>query len=123
MCHKLFVKSSKQDKGLNAAPTCKKNTTKSCGKAGFLLEWEKGNPICSDGKQHREPDTTYMFVRDYSVVLIRLTMLQNIQTGGGFKAVIGGTYTELKFHSTTSSCISLVLDRDCGTRNQTWVWI
>lgn len=34
-----------------------------------------------------------MFVRDYSVVLIRLTMLQNIQTGGGFKAVIGGTYT------------------------------
>lgn len=31
-----------------------------------------------------------MFVRDYSVVLIRLTMLQNMQTGGGFKAVIGG---------------------------------
>lgn len=47
----------------------------------------------SEGKQHRKPDTTYMFVRDYSVVLIRLTMLQNIQTGGGFKAVIGGTYT------------------------------
>lgn len=34
-----------------------------------------------------------MFVRDYSLVLIRLTMLQNIQKGGGFKAVIGGTYT------------------------------
>lgn len=65
----------------------------SCGMGGFLLGWKKGNPICSEGKQHREPDTTYMFVRDYSVVLIRLTMLQNIQTGGGFKAVIGGTYT------------------------------
>ncbi len=62
-----------------------------CGMAGFLLAWKKGNPICSGGKQHRKPDTTYMFVRDYSVVLIRLTMLQNIQTGGGFKAVIGGT--------------------------------
>lgn len=79
-----------QDKGLNANPTCKKKTTMSYG---FLLGWKKGNPICSKGKQHRKPDTTYMFVRDYSVVLIRLTMLQNIQTGGGFKAVIGGTYT------------------------------
>lgn len=49
--------------------------------------------MCSKGKQPRKPDTTYMFVRDYSLVLIRLTMLQNIQTGGGFKAVIVGTYT------------------------------
>lgn len=49
------------------------------------------NPTCSKGKQCRKPDGTYMFVRDYSVVVIRLTMLQNIQTGGGFKAVIGGT--------------------------------
>lgn len=31
-----------------------------------------------------------MFVHDCSVVLIRLTMLQNIQTGAGFKAVMGG---------------------------------
>lgn len=65
----------------------------SCGRAAFSFSWKKENRICSKGKQHRKPDTTYMFVRDYSVVLIRLTMLQNIQTGGGFKAVIGGTYT------------------------------
>lgn len=54
---------------------------------------EERKPYFRKGKQHRKPDTTYMFVRDYSVFLIRLTMLQNIQTGGGFKAVIGGTYT------------------------------
>lgn len=64
----------------------------SCGMAAFLLAWKKKNLTEETrGKQCRKPDTTYMFVRDYSVVLIRLTMLQNIQTGGGFKAVIGGT--------------------------------
>lgn len=89
-CYKLFAKSSKQDKGLNADSTCEEKPQRV---AVFLLAWEKGNPICSNGKQDRKPDTAYMFVRDYSLVLIRLTMLQNIQTGGGFKAVIGGTYT------------------------------
>ena len=57
----------------------------------FCWPGRKETLFAVEGKQHRKPDTTYMFVRDYSVVLIRLTMLQNIQTGGGFKAVIGGT--------------------------------
>lgn len=74
---------SEREKGLNADPTCER-------KYGFL--WSRK----LSGKQHRKPDTTYMFVRDYSVVLIRLTMLQNIQTGGGFKAVIGGLTLTLK---------------------------
>lgn len=87
----MFAKSSEQDKGLNTDPTCEKETQWLV--AGWLSAGLKERKLCSEGKQHRKPDTAYMFVRDYSIVLIRLTMLQNIQTGGGFKAVIGGTYT------------------------------
>lgn len=91
--YKVFVKSSEQDKGLNADPTCERKPQWVVVGPALCWAGRKETLFFSRGKQHRGPDTTYMFVRDYSVVLIRLTMLQNIQTGGGFKAVIGGTYT------------------------------
>lgn len=44
-----------------------------------------------------------VFVRDYFAALIHLTMLQNIQTGGGISAVIEGLSTWQ--HSTPSSLV------------------
>lgn len=58
LCCKRFVKCSKQDKGLNVNSTCEwEKPTMNCGWAGFPIDWQKGNPICSKGKTAQQPDT------------------------------------------------------------------